>query len=241
MKLAVVIPCYNERGSIPLIVKRMNETFEGRDNVDVILVDNGSTDGSDAVFDAQLEGQDFMRCIKVSQNVGYGHGILFGIDAAADADVYAWTHADMQTDPRDVLTAFDLLCLEGIEANIVQGKRGKRAALDALFTFAMQVIATAALGAKVNDVNAQPKVFSKHFFDSNIRGQAPLDFSLDLFLLYKARKAGISILTVPVIFAERLHGQAKGGGNWRTRVKLIKRTLAYIFELRQSLKKGMAE
>tara|TARA_B100000780_G_scaffold231435_1_gene171240 strand:+ start:96 stop:821 length:726 start_codon:yes stop_codon:yes gene_type:complete len=241
MKLAVVIPCYNERSNIPLIVKRIKETFEGRGNVDVILVDNGSTDGSDAVFEAQLQGQDFIRCVKVVQNRGYGHGILFGIDAATDADIYAWTHADMQTDPRDVLTAFDLLCREGIEHNIVQGKRSKRAALDTVFTFGMQVIATAALGATVADVNAQPKVFSKHFFNNNIRDQAPLDFALDLFLLYKARKAGLSILTVPVIFAERLHGQAKGGGNWRNRIKLIKRTLAYILELRQSLKNGISK
>jgi glycosyltransferase involved in cell wall biosynthesis len=236
MKLAVVIPCYNEKDNLSLIVERMNKAFVGRKNIDVILVDNGSNDGSDKVFEHLLDGHDFIRYVKIKKNIGYGHGILFGINKAHDADVYSWTHADMQTDPYDVLTAFDLLCSKGIENNIVQGKRGKRAVLEMLFTYFMQVIASMVLAVKVNDVNAQPKVFSKYFFEKYIHNKAPLDFSLDLFVLYQARKAGYRILTVPVVFAKRLHGEAKGGGNWRTRIKLIKRTLTYIFELKRFIK-----
>ncbi|MDA9781148.1 glycosyltransferase family 2 protein [Amylibacter sp.] len=236
MKLAVVIPCYNERDNISLIINRLNKAFVGRNNIDVILVDNGSNDGSDKIFENLLKDHDFVRHVKINKNIGYGHGILFGINQAPDADVYAWTHADMQTDPYDVLTAFDLLCLKGIEKNIVKGKRGKREILEMVFTFFMQVISSIVLRVKVQDVNAQPKVFSKHFFEKFIRDKAPLDFSLDLFVLYQARKAELSILTVPVFFAKRLHGEAKGGGNWRTRIKLIKRTFVYIFELKHLIK-----
>lgn len=236
MKLAVIIPCYNERDNIPLIVERISHTFAGRANVEVILVDNGSTDGSDVVFAAQLAGQSFIRCVKVEQNKGYGHGILFGLGKACDAEVYAWTHADMQSDPNDVLTAFDLLCAQGVGSNIVKGRRSNRAFIDTMFTFLMQMTANLALNVKVDDVNAQPKVFSKPFYDNYIRGLAPQDFSLDLFLICQAYKAEFSILEVPVIFAERIHGEAKGGGSWRTRIKLIRRTLAYIFKLRRTLK-----
>lgn len=236
MKLAVIIPCYNERDNIPLIVERIRATFADRDNVEVVLVDNGSTDGSDAVFATQLAEQSFIRCVKVERNEGYGHGILVGLDAVRDADVYAWTHADMQTDPSDVLTAFDFLCSQGVRSNVVKGKRGNRSFLDTGFTFLMQVIASLALNVRVDDVNAQPKVFAKPFFDNYIRGQAPQDFSLDLFLLYQARIANFNILEVPVIFADRMHGKAKGGGSWRTRIQLIKRTLAYIFKLKRKLK-----
>ena len=237
MKLSVIIPCYNERDNIPLIVGRISDTFAGRDNVEVILVDNGSTDGSDAVFAAQLAGQNLITCVKVEQNQGYGHGILFGLSKANKADVYAWTHADMQSDPNDVLMAFDLLCAQGVGSNIVKGKRGNRTFIDTTFTFLMQVIASLALNVRVDDVNAQPKVFSKLFYDDYIHGLAPKDFSLDLFLVCQARKAEFSILEVPVIFADRMHGEAKGGGgSWRARIKLIKRTLAYIFKLSRNLK-----
>jgi len=241
MKFCVVIPCYNERDNIPLIVRRVRETFVGRDNIDIILVDNGSTDGSEAVFAAQLAGQSMMRCVRVDQNKGYGHGIMMGFGTATDAQVYGWTHADMQADPLDLLTAFDLLCAKDITTHIVKGKRENRALLDTMFTFGMQVFASLALGVSVNDVNAQPKVFGRAFFDSHVRGKAPLDFSLDLFLLYQARKAGMTILTVPVVFADRLHGEAKGGGNWRTRIKLVKRTFAYILNLRRSNKTGLGQ
>jgi glycosyltransferase involved in cell wall biosynthesis len=236
MKLAVIIPCYNERDNIPLIVKRMSKTFAGRENVEVIFVDNGSSDGSEVVFAAQLAKQSFMRCVKVEQNQGYGHGILYGIEKVHDAEVYAWTHADMQCDPNDVLTAFDALCAHGIETNIVKGKRGRRPFIDTAFTYLMQICVKLVLNVKLDDVNAQPKVFSKAFYNNYIRDLAPNDFSLDLFLLCQASRAGFNTLEVPVIFAHRLHGEAKGGGSWHTRIKLIKRTVEYIIKLRATIK-----
>ena len=100
----------------------------------------------------------------------------------------------------------------------------------------MQWIASAALGVRLDDVNAQPKLFSRALYEAHLRTGAPADFSLDLYVLYKARTSGTPILDVPVVFAPRLHGEAKGGGSWKTRIKLIRRTLAYILALRRSLK-----
>jgi hypothetical protein len=65
---------------------------------------------------------------------------------------------------------------------------------------------------------------------------APDDFSLDLYLLYKFREKGLPILDLKVNFAQRLHGEAKGGGTLKGKFKLIKRTLSYIFKLSRSLK-----
>ena len=62
--------------------------------------------------------------------------------------------------------------------------------------------------------------------------QAPHDFSLDLFLLYQAKKYGYGIKEIPVYFKKRLHGEAKGGGSWQTRSLLIKRTLRYIIKFK---------
>ena len=237
MKLAVVIPCYNEKENISLIFERIRETFGARKDIEVILVDNGSTDGSAQVLDAAVRDLDIIRLVKVPKNYGYGFGILSGLAAATDADVLAWTHADMQTDPKDVLTAFDLLCSKAKGSCIVKGKRRNRAVLETLLSYGMQIIASAALGVKLDDVNAQPKVFSRHFFETYIKNKAPNDFSLDLFLLYCAIKANLEVLSIPVIFTERRFGLAKGGGgsDWHTRKNLIMRSLNYIFELRKSI------
>lgn len=45
VKLSIVVPCYNEKENLPLLLERFNEVIKGRD-MEVILVDNGSTDGS---------------------------------------------------------------------------------------------------------------------------------------------------------------------------------------------------
>ena len=45
MKLSIIIPCYNEEKNIPLILEKFNETID-RDDIEVLLVNNGSTDNS---------------------------------------------------------------------------------------------------------------------------------------------------------------------------------------------------
>lgn len=238
MKLSIIIPCYNEAGNLPLIFTRLRAMLHDVPEVEVILVNNGSKDDSASVFAAELAKHPDARfkLVAVPVNQGYGHGILQGL-AASTGEVLAWTHADMQTDPQDVLTAYDLYKSQGQAALVVKGKRKNRALPERFFTFAMQAVAWLALGVMLDDINAQPKLFSRDFYDQYVKNAAPADFSLDLFLLYTARKQNHTILTVPVFFAPRQHGEAKGGGSWPTKVKLMRRTFAYIFELRHQLKR----
>lgn len=231
-KLSIVVPCYNEEKNIPLIISAFKKAIEKRKNIEVILVNNGSTDNSAAVFKQELQSEDLFKLVDVKKNQGYGFGILSGLEAAS-GEVLSWTHADMQTDPRDVIRGFDLY-LEGSDENIlVKGKRRNRAILEFVFTLGMQMIASVALKTYLDDINAQPKIFSKNFYNKFIKNRAPYDFSLDLFLLYTAKKNGLKIKEIEVNFAKRIHGEAKGGGSWRTRFKLMKRTLIYIFKLRK--------
>ena len=81
-----------------------------------------------------------------------------------------------------------------------------------------------------NDINAQPKIFSKSFI--KYLNDYPYDFSLDLYLLIKAKIYNYKILKHEVVMKKRLHGEAKGGGTFFGKLKLIKRTLIYIIELR---------
>ena len=64
---------------------------------------------------------------------------------------------------------------------------------------------------------------------------APDDFSLDLYLVYQARVNGYHIIEYPVHFGKRLHDEAKGGGSLKGKWKLIKRTWAYMKELKEKL------
>jgi len=238
MKLSLVIPCYNEAENIPYILERIRDVMvAGAGFLEVILVDNGSKDNSPQVLEAELEkaGNQAVITLRVEVNQGYGYGILAGFQVAR-GEYLAWTHADMQTDPIDVWKAFEkLLSLNDAGHAVVKGRRKNRHFLERFFTFGMQLVVWQKLRCWLSDINAQPKVFSRKFFDLCVKPQAPYDFSLDLYLLYQARLTGAVIATVPVYFAKRLRGEAKGGSgsNMKTRIKLIKRTFAYINELAQ--------
>ena len=172
------------------------------------------------------------KVVTITNNIGYGNGILQGLQQAT-AKVLAYTHADMQTNPFDILKAYQLYTNSNNKLTIVKGKRTNRNWLDAIFTYGMELYSNYKLRTKLNDINAQPKLFSQAFFNK-IKANAPLDFSLDLYLLYKAKLMG-TIIDFPVVFAKRQYGVAKGGGTLKGKWKLIKRTLKYINELQQQL------
>lgn len=238
MHLSLIIPCYNEIDNLSKIVSRISDVFVSKDKVTVILVDNGSTDGSFLEMKRITKDLSFIKLVKVHSNQGYGHGIMEGLNMAGQSDLIAWTHADMQTDPKDVLKALDIYKSQNRRDCLIKGKRVNRPALDAMLSFAMQVFASILLRTKVNEINAQPKLISNQFFKEHVKQNAPLDFSFDLYVLFQAKKKNLEIISFPVKFLKRIHGEAKGGGgsNIITKFKLIKRTLLYIISLRKNLR-----
>lgn len=237
MLLSVILPCYNEKDNLQSLFERLDLLAASGFQMEIILVNNGSTDGSDIVFASELSkrNQNIFRVHKVEKNIGYGFGILSGL-RAAKGSVLAVTHADRQTDPMDVIQALRIYENENNELLLVKGYRKNRKLTEAVFSYGMGLLASLALGTRLTEVNAQPKLFSKQFFDT-VEKEAPYDFSLDLYLLYHAKRMG-NIKDFPVFFAKRTAGEAKGGSgsSWKVRWKLIKRSLAYIFELRKKMK-----
>ncbi len=238
MKLSLIVPCYNEKPNLRLLIEHFRKAIGAQADVELILVDNGSTDGSAEVFREELSRPEnqFARVVTVPVNRGYGFGIISGLRAAR-GEFLGWTHADLQTDPKDLIIGFDKLFAEAEPARcFLRGRRIHRGLFDSAFTAGMSVVASAALGTWLHDINAQPKLMHRTFFESLTA--APDDFSLDLYVLYAAKKAGLKVLELPVTFAKRNAGDAKGGGSLRGKFKLIRRTFRYIFSLRRGLSKG---
>ena len=231
-KLSIVIPCYNEAENISTLVQKLG-TIQ-RERIEIILVDNGSSDDTAAVLSKELiNKQNFLRFVPIANNIGYGHGIMTGVKEAA-GDIIAWTHADLQTDPSDVINAYsDFTKNPNYERCILKGKRVGRNLFDAFFTLGMGMISSFLMGIKLSDINAQPKMFHRSFL-KNLT-DAPDDFSLDLYLLFQAKVNGYEILEHPVHFGKRIHGDAKGGGTLRGKWKLIRRTWDYMLKLKYDL------
>jgi len=220
--------------NISILLEKL-ESINTKD-VEIILVDNGSTDGTSDMIKLGLENSDsLIKHILLKKNIGYGHGIMSGVNQCS-GDVIAWTHADLQTNPNDVIEAYSVyIQTKDYEKYILKGKRIGRNLFDAFFTVGMSWISSLMMGIKLSDINAQPKLFHRSFLEK--MPNAPDDFSLDLYLLYQAKINYLKILEYPVYYNKRLHGEAKGGGNLIGKWNLIKRTFSYIFELNRIIKK----
>lgn len=230
MKLSLIIPCYNEARNLPILLERCAQITRPEE-IEVVLVDNGSTDESPEVLQRLLPNYPGCRSIRVEVNQGYGFGILAGL-RAAKGDILAWTHADMQTDPQDVLQG--LAIFEERGSNIfVKGKRYGRPFADVLFTVGMSIFETLLLQKPLWDINAQPTLFSRDFFQS--WSNPPSDFSLDLYAYYMARTSGLAVGRFSVKFGERAHGVSHWNISWRAKWKFIKRTVEYSLRLRREL------
>jgi len=229
MKFSLVIPCYNESKNIPLLLERCVALNNG--SIEVILVDNGSTDNTAEVMRELMPKYPHCRSVKVEVNQGYGFGILSGL-RQAKGEIIGWTHADLQTDPRDFLEAANYFLNEG-NGLFVKGKRFGRPLADIFFTIGMSLFESVLFKGKYWDINAQPTVFSKSFFDTWTT--PPSDFSLDLYAYVKAVRSGLVVKRFSVNFGKRAHGVSHWNVNWASKRKFIKRTLDYSLQLSKTI------
>ena len=211
--------------------------FKEKYSFELIGVDDASLDNTQAVFQEFLTNPsfNFLKIINISKedHRGYGHAIMTGLKEAR-GEVLAWTHSDLQTDPADVFRAYEKFLEEGgLKGGkiIVKGNRIRRTLSQVVFSFGMAIIASVILRKLFFEINAQPKLFGKNFMD--YLTSAPEDFSLDLFLLYQAKKNGYKIKTINVLFNKRLHGESKWAFSFSSQLRTIKRTIKYIFKLRK--------
>lgn len=230
MRFSLVIPCYNEAANLPLLLERCKE-LAVRPDVEVVLVDNGSTDSTAEVLQNLLPKYPGCRSIRVEKNQGYGFGIVSGL-RAAEGQILGWTHADMQTDPQDALRGLDLFEKNG-DNIFVKGRRYGRPFMDVIFTVGMSMFETLLLANPMWDINAQPTMFPRKFFDA--WSSPPDDFSLDLYAYYQAQTQGLKVCRFPVKFGKRAHGVSHWNVNWVAKWKFIRRTIDFSLQLKKKI------
>jgi len=229
IQYSLVIPCYNEAKNIPVLLKKIKPLLVNK-SIQVVMVNNGSTDDSDSVIDKLKPKVTNFKYVIVPKNKGYGYGIMQGLKAA-DGDIIGWTHADLQTNPADFLRAITFFDMD--QQSFVKGKRFGRSFMDYFLTFGMSVFETLLFKKRMFDINAQPTVFSKQFFKS--LPTPPNDFALDLFFYFHAVQKGLTIHRFPVLFGKRFAGTSTWNTGWLARYKFIKRTIEFSLKLKRNM------
>ena len=120
MKLSVVIPCYNEEKTLARCIERVLEIRDASTVLEVIIVDDGSTDGSLQTAIALRAEHPEVQVITQTRNQGKGAALRAGFRAAT-GDFVAVQDADLEYDPHDLKRMLTPL-VEG-KADVVLGSR----------------------------------------------------------------------------------------------------------------------
>jgi glycosyltransferase involved in cell wall biosynthesis len=230
VRYSLIIPCYNEAKNLPGLVERLQAFLAVAPGGEVVLVDNGSTDETPQVLPALIAGLDGVRLLRVDVNQGYGFGILSGLREGR-GEILGWTHADLQTDPNDALRGLALFDAAAEPGRMfVKGRRYGRSAFDVIFTLGMSAFETLLTGFVMHDINAQPNLFHRNFFET--WENAPTDFALDLYVYWQAKRARLTVKRFPTHFPPRQHGVSHWNTGLAGKWKFIKRTIGFSLRLR---------
>ena len=226
IEYSIIIPSYNEDGNLEVLLENFNSFILS--GIEVIVVDNGSTTPVESYI--PTINRSWLRIVRTEINLGYGGGIKLGLSHAR-GDVFCWTHGDGQVPAQKVI---EMLVNEysGFQDTVLKGRRVNRNILDKAFSKSMEYWVRIRLGVRLTEINAQPKIFSRSFYEV-IMHNFPSDFSIDLYLLIRAEQLSIPIKEIPIDFNDRVFGSAKGGGSLRGKLSLVKRTVRYINKLRK--------
>jgi glycosyltransferase involved in cell wall biosynthesis len=100
--ISIVVPIYNEVENIPELVERTFAVMEGMDRpFEVILVDDGSTDGSEAVYSSLAHTYEGLKVVRFARNFGQTAAFAAGFDLASGG-IIVTMDGDLQNPPEEI-------------------------------------------------------------------------------------------------------------------------------------------
>jgi dolichol-phosphate mannosyltransferase len=123
MLISVVVPCMNEEASIPVLVDRLAQVVAPYGaRAEIVLVDDGSTDGTWAAIERAQATCSCLRGLKLSANRGHQIALTAGLEAAQGERIFM-LDADLQ-DPPELLS--DMMSMMDQGYDVVYGRRRER-------------------------------------------------------------------------------------------------------------------
>ena len=216
MKLSVIVPAYNEAGTIGEILRRVRAVplaveagydAEGKRLVtlerEIVVVDDGSTDGTDEVLRQMGEMPD-TRVVRHEQNQGKGAAVSTGLQHAS-GDVIVIQDADLEYDPRDYPVLLQPI-IEG-RSQAVYGSRFRGGPTRAMFFWHMvgnqllTFLTNILYDSTLSDMETCYKVFTREVADRlHLKSSG---WGVDPEITAQILKLGYRIYEVPISYTGR--------------------------------------
>ena len=229
--LSIVLPCLDEADRLPGTLAAYLAHFPpSRAEVELIVVDDGSTDGTSAIADQIAAADPRVRVVRTSHNHGKGYAVRTGIHAA-QGDLVVFTDADGSYGPDQlerVVAALD-------RAPVAIGARlGAQPGVGSLRRLASPVfnrVIWLLLGLPFSDTQCGLKGFRRGAAEAVFQRARVDGFAFDAEVLLVAGRLGLEVVEVPVTAQERQGSRVRLRGD-------ALRMLADVWKVRRAAASG---
>ena len=207
VRLSVIIPVYNERNTIQEIIRRVRAVDLGEIQKEIIVVDDGSTDGTSDIL--KLEDDSTTKVFRHKENRGKGAAVRTGLESAT-GDYLVVQDADLEYEPEDFRTMLAPMLKK--KAEVVYGSRFTGEHRDMLFWHMvgnklLSLVTNVLYNTTLSDMETCYKMFARSALDG-IRVRSD-HFDFEPEITAKVLKKGIRIYEVPISYAGREYSEGK--------------------------------